>query len=65
MAVIVAATLASVVVGSVLITLFDPEEFPDLGTGCGGRLPSAATRHDRDGGCRGGSWLPGPTTIAQ
>jgi hypothetical protein len=37
MAVIVAATLVSVMVGGVLITLVDPEEFPDLGTGCGGR----------------------------
>jgi voltage-gated potassium channel len=33
MAVIVAATLGSVMVGGVLITLVDPEEFPDLGTG--------------------------------
>jgi hypothetical protein len=37
MAVIVAATLVSVMVGGLLITLVDPEEFPDLGTGCGGR----------------------------
>lgn len=33
MAVIVVATLASVVVGGVLITLVDSEEFPKLGTG--------------------------------
>ena len=43
MAVIVAATLASVVVGGVLITLFDPEEFPDLGTGLWWALQTVTT----------------------
>jgi len=33
MAVIIAATLVSVLVGGVVITVVDPEEFPDLGTG--------------------------------
>jgi len=37
MAVIVAATLVSVIVGGALITVVDPEEFPDSGRGCGGR----------------------------
>ena len=37
MAVIIAATAVSVLFGGVLITVVDSEEFPDLGTGCGGR----------------------------
>jgi voltage-gated potassium channel len=36
MAVIIAATLVSVLVGGALMTVFDPEEFPNLGPGlCG------------------------------
>jgi len=43
MAVIVAATLASVVVGGTLMTVFDPEEFPDLGTGMWWALQTVTT----------------------
>ena len=43
MAVIVAATLVSVVVGGALITVFDPEEFPDLGTGLWWALQTVTT----------------------
>ena len=43
MAVIVAATLVSVLVGGVLITLVDPEEFPDLGTGLWWALQTVTT----------------------
>ena len=43
MAVIVAATLVSVMVGGVLITLVDPEEFPDLGTGLWWALQTVTT----------------------
>jgi voltage-gated potassium channel Kch len=42
-AVIVAATLVSVMVGGVLITLVDPEEFPDLGTGLWWALQTVTT----------------------
>ncbi|MEV0799235.1 potassium channel family protein [Kribbella sp. NPDC050281] len=43
MAVIVAATLVSVLVGGVLITLVDPEEFPNLGTGLWWALQTVTT----------------------
>ena len=43
MAVIVAATLVSVLVGGVLITVVDPEEFPDLGTGLWWALQTVTT----------------------
>jgi voltage-gated potassium channel len=43
MAVIVAATLVSVLVGGVLITLADPEEFPDLATGLWWALQTVTT----------------------
>jgi voltage-gated potassium channel Kch len=43
MAVIIAATVVSVVVGGVLITLVDPEEFPDLGTGLWWALQTVTT----------------------
>ena len=43
MGVIVAATLVSVVVGGVLITVVDPEEFPDLGTGLWWALQTVTT----------------------
>ncbi len=43
MGVIVAATLASTVVGGVLITLVDPEEFPDLGSGLWWALQTVTT----------------------
>ncbi|MFC5264062.1 potassium channel family protein [Kribbella qitaiheensis] len=43
MAVIVAATLVSVLVGGVLIRLVDPEEFPDLGTGMWWALQTVTT----------------------
>lgn len=43
MAVIIVATLVSVMVGGVLITLVDPEEFPDLGTGLWWALQTVTT----------------------
>ncbi len=43
MAVIVAATVVSVIVGGVLIRLLDPEEFPDLGTGLWWALQTVTT----------------------
>ena len=43
MAVIVAATLVSVLVGGALMTLFDPEEFPNLGTGLWWALQTVTT----------------------
>ena len=43
MAVIVAATLVSVMVGGLLITLVDREEFPDLGTGLWWALQTVTT----------------------
>ena len=43
MAVIVSATLVSVVLGGVLITLVDPQEFPDLGTGLWWALQTVTT----------------------
>ena len=43
MAVIVVATLVSVIVGGVLITVVDPEEFPDLGTGLWWALQTVTT----------------------
>jgi voltage-gated potassium channel len=43
MAVIVAATLASVLVGGVLITVVDSKEFPDLGTGLWWALQTVTT----------------------
>ena len=43
MGVIVAATLASVLVGGVLIRVVDPEEFPDLGTGMWWALQTVTT----------------------
>jgi len=43
MGVIVAATLASVVVGGLLITVVDSEEFPDLGTGMWWALQTVTT----------------------
>ena len=43
MAVIVAATLVSVMVGGTLMTLVDPEEFPDLGTGLWWALQTVTT----------------------
>ncbi len=43
MAVIVAATVVSVVLGGVLITLVDSEEFPDLGTGLWWALQTVTT----------------------
>jgi len=43
MGVIVAATLMSVLVGGVLITLVDPEQFPDLGTGLWWALQTVTT----------------------
>ena len=43
MAVIVAATLVSVLVGGVLITVVDPEEFPDLGRGLWWALQTVTT----------------------
>ena len=43
MAVIVAATLVSVVVGGVLITLLDPQEYPSLGTGLWWALQTVTT----------------------
>ena len=43
MGVIVAATLVSVLVGGVLITLVDPEQFPDLGTGLWWALQTVTT----------------------
>src|SRR5262245_4578260 len=43
MAVIVTATLASVVIGGVVITLVDAEEFPDIGTGLWWALQTVTT----------------------
>ena len=43
MAVIITATLVSVMVGGVLITVVDPEEFPDLGTGLWWALQTVTT----------------------
>ena len=43
MAVIVIATLVSTMIGGVLITLVDPEEFPDLGTGLWWALQTVTT----------------------
>jgi voltage-gated potassium channel len=43
MAVIVSATLVSVIVGGFLITVVDPEEFPDLGTGLWWALQTVTT----------------------
>jgi voltage-gated potassium channel len=43
MTVIVTATLVSVFVGGALITLLDPEEFPDLGTGLWWALQTVTT----------------------
>ena len=43
MGVIVAATMVSVLVGGVLITLADPEQFPDLGTGLWWALQTVTT----------------------
>ena len=43
MAVIVAATVVSVVVGGVLITVVDSEEFPDLGAGLWWALQTVTT----------------------
>ena len=43
MAVIIAATLVSVLVGGALITVVDPEEFPDLGTGLWWALQTVTT----------------------
>ena len=43
MGVIVAATLASVVVGGGLMAVVDPEEFPDLGTGLWWALQTVTT----------------------
>jgi voltage-gated potassium channel len=43
MAVIIVATFVSVMVGGVLITLVDPEEFPDLGTGLWWALQTVTT----------------------
>ena len=43
MAVIVAATVVSVMVGGVLITVVDSEEFPDLGTGLWWALQTVTT----------------------
>jgi voltage-gated potassium channel len=43
MAVIVAATLVSVIVGGVLITVVDREEFPDIGTGLWWALQTVTT----------------------
>ncbi|MEU4291117.1 potassium channel family protein [Kribbella sp. NPDC026596] len=43
MAVIVAATVVSVLAGGVLITVVDPEEFPDLGTGLWWALQTVTT----------------------
>jgi len=43
MAVIISATAVSVLVGGVLITLVDPEEFPDLGTGLWWALQTVTT----------------------
>lgn len=43
MTVIVTATLVSVFAGGVLITLLDPEEFPDFGTGLWWALQTVTT----------------------
>jgi voltage-gated potassium channel len=43
MAVIITATLVIVMVGGVLITLVDPEQFPDLGTGLWWALQTVTT----------------------
>jgi voltage-gated potassium channel len=43
MAVIIAATVVSVMVGGVLITVVDSEEFPDLGTGLWWALQTVTT----------------------
>lgn len=43
MAVIVTATLVSVLAGGVLITVLDPTEFPDLGTGLWWALQTVTT----------------------
>jgi voltage-gated potassium channel len=43
MAVIVTATLVSVIVGGALITVLDPEEFPDFGTGLWWALQTVTT----------------------
>jgi voltage-gated potassium channel len=43
MAVIITATLVSVMVGGVLIRVVDPEEFPDLGTGLWWALQTVTT----------------------
>ena len=43
MAVIIVATLVSVMVGGVLITVVDREEFPDLGTGLWWALQTVTT----------------------
>jgi voltage-gated potassium channel len=43
MAVIVSATLVSVFIGGALITVLDPEEFPDLGTGLWWALQTVTT----------------------
>ena len=43
MAVIIVATFVSVMVGGALITLVDPEEFPDLGTGLWWALQTVTT----------------------
>ena len=42
-AVIIVATIVSVVVGGVLIRVVDPEEFPDLGTGLWWALQTVTT----------------------
>jgi voltage-gated potassium channel len=43
MAVIITATLVSVMVGGVLIRVVDPDEFPDLGTGLWWALQTVTT----------------------
>jgi voltage-gated potassium channel Kch len=43
MAVIVTATLVSVIIGGALITVLDPEEFPDFGTGLWWALQTVTT----------------------
>lgn len=43
MGVIVTATVVSVIIGGILIRLFDPAEFPDLGTGLWWALQTVTT----------------------